>query len=78
MVLGIADHDSNIVAIPLYALGLLAVECLSHLMSQIRKAQSQRLGGGQDVQLDFLLPSLEGIRDVKNPLVFTQRLLQLL
>ena len=65
--LRVADHHADVVAAALDALGLLAVERLADLAPQVGPGQAQRLGGGQDVELEFLLAPAERVRDVQYP-----------
>ena len=64
--LGVADHHGNVVAPALHALGLFAVERLAHLVAEVARGQPERLGGRQDLELEFLLAAPEGVADVEH------------
>ena len=61
----IADHHLHLVAAPLDALDLGTVEGLSHLPAHVVEAEPQRLGPGEDRELEFLLALPARVPDVE-------------
>ncbi|MEZ5305038.1 MAG: hypothetical protein R3F11_30995 [Verrucomicrobiales bacterium] len=52
---GIADHDLDLVAPALEPLRLLAIKGLAHLPGDVRQRDAQRLGTGQQFELQLAL-----------------------